>query len=204
MTKYKWKIADITADSVFDPSVITGSVVAGWATLDSDTVSLFATMMDLYLNNRASVLGLHLTGVFDEEYTGTSAQIALIRNALWYPAINKYFPYLKVLDGEFIAIKADYETTRSHTSSARSMGGGEENPVSDLPISPVAETEDWLLDNPSNKYGSKTEATGGETEHRLDPALEKRLLDFSIGSLNLTKVCELICNKLIDEYNSIL
>lgn len=202
MTKYRWAIADLLADSVFDVSSVSSSFVAGWNKLSTDTVDLLETAISMYLS-KLSALGLHIIGKYDEEYTGTNAQKGLVKALLWYPSLNKYMPFLMVLDGEFMKLKAEWQTERSNSGRARTTGGSEDSPVNALELSPVADDADWTLDNPIAKYGNKSESETSQSETRIDPELALRMQKYSLENLNITRLTELICNRIVEEYNTI-
>lgn len=202
MAKYRWAISDLLANSVFDVSSVSSSYVAGWDNLAEDTVYLLETSISMYLS-KLSALGLHIIGNYDEEYTGTSAQNGLVKALLWYPSLNKYMPFLMVLDGEFMKLKAEWQTDRSNSGKARTTGGSEDSPVSALELSPVGDNVDWTLENPIAKYGNKSESETSQSETREDPELALRMQKYSLESLNITRLTELICNRMIEEYNTI-
>lgn len=202
MAKYLWAISDLADDSVFDFTGITSAQVAGFDSISEDTLDLLEDSINAYIA-KLSALGLHIIGKYDTEYAGDSSQINLVKYALWYPSLNKYMPFLLVLDGEFMKLKAEWTTERSNSGRARTTGGSEDSPVNALELSPVSDDVDWNLENPIAKYGNKSESETSQSETRIDPELALRMQKYSLENLNITRLTELICNRIVEEYNTI-
>ena len=170
--------------------------VAGWHDIDSDLKSIIKKCVDEYMYH-AKFMGLHLIGDWDESPSNDDVKY------IFYHSIQHFFPYIKVLLTEFVNIDPHFIEERDTTGSARTTGGSEDSPIDALALEPVADDATWNLANPIAKYGNKSESGTHYENSRNDPELELRLLKFSIENLNLQRIVELICNKCIEEYNTI-
>ena len=194
----------VGADKAFDCSKIpndnntplTIPYVAGWGNIDSDLKSIIKKCVDEYMY-RAVFMGLHLIGDWNEAPSDTDVKY------IFYHSIQHFFPYIKVLLTEFVNIDPHFTEERDTTGSVRTTGGSEDSPVDALALEPVDDDATWNLTNPIAKYGNKSESGTHYENTRNDPELELRLLKFSIENLNLQRIVELICNKCIEEYNTI-
>lgn len=148
-------------------------------------------------------LGCHLIGKWDyDEETAEYTNEGI--NQLFHYLISKYKPYLLVFTSEYTKLVEN--TTRSHTGSndGVSRSASENSPITAQPItSAPTEASEWTLNNPDVKGGSQYNRHFSDSENVIDPLVQKRILEFNVGELNLTMIGRRIIQSLTEEYRTV-
>ena len=177
-----------------------------WVTIEgvvnSAVFTAFKNTVSQYLSNYVS-RGLNVIGKWEYDSDTETYDNSGI-SALTDYRLKKYKPYLMVFSGEFS--KIGYQTTRAHTGAASgvSRSAAENNPITDSTIgSAPTTTTAWDIDNPSMKSGSQHDNQFSNSETVTDPDVFRRVLEFNIQELNLTRIAKMLVNSLTEEYSTI-
>lgn len=148
-------------------------------------------------------LGCHLIGEWDyDEETETYSNEGV--SQLFHYIISKYKPYLLVFTSEYT--KLSEQVIRSHTGSndGVSRSASENSPITAQPItSAPTEASEWTINNPDVKGGSQYNRHFADSENVTDPLVQKRIMEFNVGELNLTLLGRRIIQSLTEEYRTI-
>ena len=170
--------------------------------VNSDVQTAIKKICDDLIDDYTS-LGCHLIGKWDydeetEEYTNEGV------SQLFHYIISKYKPYLLVFTSEYTKLSEQMIRTHSGTNSGNSKGAREDSPITSASITTAPSgASAWNLDNPSSKSGSQYNQTHSNTENTTDPLVQKRILEFNVGELNLTMIGRRIIQSLTEEYRTV-
>lgn len=170
---------------------------------NSDVVNILKNLCISLLNDMKT-MGCHVIGKwqYDEETQSWVEQSAL--SALFHMKLQKYKPYVKVFESEFVKLSATIQRVHSGSNDGVSRSASENSPITAQPItSAPTEASQWNIDNPNVKGGTQFNQHHSNTENVTDPRVQLEILKFNVDQLNLTTIANMIVRSVVEEYNTI-
>ena len=195
-----------------DDGIITqfDTVFGSWSNALVTNEGYNATVMSVLKGLCDSLLGdyktfeCHIVGKWKYDTELESYTNLTDFNAVVHLKLQKYKPFLKVFDSEFVKLNRELLRSHSGSNSGNSKSASENSPITAASITTAPSgASDWGLDSPSMKSGSQFNQSHSSSETVTDPTIALRIMNFQVDTLNLTTIANMIVKSFVDEYNTI-